>query len=43
MLRKLLAWLGIAALALWVLHDPAGAANGIRHAIHALTTLANSL
>jgi hypothetical protein len=43
MLRKLLGWLAAAALALWVLHNPAGAAADVRQAIHALSTLASSL
>jgi hypothetical protein len=43
MLRKLLGWLALAALALWLLHNPAGAAADIRHAIDALTTLTNSI
>jgi hypothetical protein len=43
MLRKLLGWIALAALALWLLHNPAAAAADIHHAIAALTTLANSL
>jgi hypothetical protein len=42
-IRKALAWLALIAVALWVLHNPAGAAAGIHHAIGALTTLINSL
>jgi hypothetical protein len=41
--RKLLGWLGLAAAAIWILHDPATAAATIRHAVTALTTLISSL
>jgi hypothetical protein len=41
-IRKLLGWLALIALALWVLHNPAGAAADIHQAIRAFTTLVNS-
>jgi hypothetical protein len=43
MLRKLLGWLAMIAVALWILHNPAAAAADVRQAIHAITTLADSL
>ena len=43
MLRKLPGWLALIALAIWVLHNPGGAAADIRQAVHALTTLLSAL
>jgi hypothetical protein len=41
--KKILGWLALALAAMWLLHNPAGAAADIRHIIHALSTLVSSL
>ena len=42
-MKKLLGWLAIAVIAMWVVKDPTGAANLIHQVAHALATLAASL
>ena len=43
MARKILGWIALAIAAIWLLHNPAGAAALAHQIVHALTTLARSL
>lgn len=49
-MKKLIRWLVVALVAVWVFQDPAGAAalahhaiTGLTHAAHSLSTLASGL
>jgi hypothetical protein len=41
--KKILGWLALAIAALWLIHNPAGAAADMHQLISALSTLASSL
>jgi hypothetical protein len=42
-LQKLLTWLAVIIVALWVIQNPAGAAALAHHVAHAVSTLAGNL
>ena len=42
-MKNMLTWLAVIIAGLWVIQDPAGAANLAHHVAHALATLASNL
>jgi hypothetical protein len=42
-MRKLLGWIALILLAIWVINNPVQAATEVRHVTHALSTLVGAL